>query len=102
MVTVLSLLAAFLLLLQPIGSRVVVALLSIVGCLRVVLLQPIGSRTRERDLERMFDRYGRVADVSIKAGGFAFVSFEDERDAADALYKLQGADLDGARIHIEW
>lgn len=42
------------------------------------------SRTRERDLEYEFDRYGRIYRVDLK-NGFAFVEFEDSRDADDAV-----------------
>lgn len=49
-----------------------------VGCLCV------SSRTRERDLEHEFDRYGRVERVDLK-NGFGFVEFDDPRDADDAI-----------------
>ncbi|KAL6784039.1 SRS10 [Auxenochlorella protothecoides x Auxenochlorella symbiontica] len=43
----------------------------------------------ERDLERLFDRYGRVERVEFKSG-FCFVHYEDIRDAEDAIKDLDG------------
>lgn len=44
---------------------------------------------RERDIEDLFHKYGRIRDISVKKTGrppcFAFVSFEDYRDAKDAV-----------------
>ncbi len=50
----------------------------------------IGHRTREREIEAAFKRYGRVKDVSLK-NGYAFVEFADSRDARDAVDDLDGA-----------
>ena len=40
--------------------------------------------------------------VILYKGSFAFVEFKDERDAEDALRDLQGKDLGGLKIAIEW
>ncbi|KAE9612268.1 putative transcription factor interactor and regulator CCHC(Zn) family [Lupinus albus] len=61
----------------------------------------LSSRTRSRDLERAFSRYGRVQDVNMKQD-FAFVDFSDPRDADDARYHLDGRDFDGSRIIVEF
>ncbi|XP_010558303.1 PREDICTED: serine/arginine-rich splicing factor RS2Z32-like isoform X2 [Tarenaya hassleriana] len=61
----------------------------------------LSSRTRERDLERLFSRYGRVRDVDVKRD-YAFVDFSDPRDADDARYRLDGRDFDGSRIIVEF
>ena len=49
-------------------------------------------RTIERDVERMFDRFGKINEVFIpkdkysgKSRGFAFVRFFDKEDARDAF-----------------
>ncbi|XP_038697681.1 serine/arginine-rich splicing factor RS2Z32-like isoform X2 [Tripterygium wilfordii] len=60
----------------------------------------LSSRTRSRDLERLFSRYGRVRDVDMKRD-YAFVEFSDPRDADDARYSLDGRDFDGSRIIVE-
>ncbi|XP_015877070.1 serine/arginine-rich splicing factor RS2Z32 isoform X2 [Ziziphus jujuba] len=61
----------------------------------------LSSRTRSRDLEDIFSRYGRVRDVDMKRD-FAFVEFSDPRDADDARYGLNGRDFDGSRIIVEF
>uniref|UniRef100_A0A6B2LGK8 RRM domain-containing protein n=1 Tax=Arcella intermedia TaxID=1963864 RepID=A0A6B2LGK8_9EUKA len=55
----------------------------------------------ERDLDELFGRYGTIKRLNHK-GSYAFVTFEDERDAEDAVEALQGHELVGGRINIEW
>ncbi|KAG5083766.1 hypothetical protein AAZX31_19G161700 [Glycine max] len=61
----------------------------------------LSSRTRSRDLERVFSRYGRIRGVDMK-NDFAFVEFSDPRDADDARYSLDGRDVEGSRIIVEF
>ncbi|XAR56124.1 hypothetical protein NMG60_11036471 [Bertholletia excelsa] len=61
----------------------------------------LSSRTRSRDLEDLFSRYGRVRDVDMKRD-YAFVEFSDPRDADDARYGLNGRELHGSRIIVEF
>ncbi|XP_037029917.1 serine-arginine protein 55-like [Bradysia coprophila] len=55
---------------------------------------------RERDLERFFKGYGRTREIFIK-NGYAFVEFENYRDADDAVYELNGKKLLGERVRVE-
>ncbi|XP_035233275.1 serine-arginine protein 55-like [Stegodyphus dumicola] len=55
---------------------------------------------RERDLEKFFKSYGRINGIMIKKG-FAFVEFDDYRDADDAVFELNGKKLLGERVTIE-
>jgi len=60
----------------------------------------LSSRTRERDLEYEFERYGDIRSVSVK-NGFAFVEFRDDRDASDAVRDMDGRSVDGRRLQVE-
>ncbi|KAK4339423.1 hypothetical protein RND71_040885 [Anisodus tanguticus] len=59
--------------------------------------------TRQSELERFFSKYGRIVRVDMKSG-FAFVYFEDERDAADAIRSLDNMPFgyDKRRLSVEW
>jgi len=60
----------------------------------------ISSRTRERDLEYVCKKYGRIRDIAV-LNGFAFVEFVDGYDAEDAIRGLDGFDMDGRRLTFQ-
>ncbi|XP_050934793.1 serine/arginine-rich splicing factor 1B isoform X2 [Lates calcarifer] len=61
---------------------------------------------RSKDVEDLFYKYGSIRDIDLKnrRGGppFAFVQFEDPRDAEDAVYGRDGYDYDGYRLRVEF
>ena len=57
---------------------------------------------RPSELEDIFHRYGRVTRCDIKAGGYGFVEYEDQRDAEDALKACDGMRFADERIVVEW
>jgi len=61
----------------------------------------LGNRTRERDIYDAFSRYGRIVGCDLKYG-FCFVEYDDSRDAEDAVHGMDGRDLDGSRIIVEY
>lgn len=64
---------------------------------------PLDVRTRE--VEDLFYKYGRIRDIDVKLPtrppAFAFVDFEDPRDAQDAIAARNGYDFDGHLLRVE-
>ncbi|XP_039294417.1 serine/arginine-rich splicing factor 7-like [Nilaparvata lugens] len=60
------------------------------------------STTRD-DLEDVFLYYGPIRNVWVARNppGFAFVEFEDKRDAQDAAHKSDGKVIRGHRVRVE-
>ena len=59
--------------------------------------------TSKRDLEREMEGFGPLRDVWVARNppGFAFVVFEDRRDAEDAVRNLNGRRVCGCRVRVE-
>ncbi|KAL6620099.1 hypothetical protein ACP70R_035238 [Stipagrostis hirtigluma subsp. patula] len=60
---------------------------------------------REREVEDLFYKYGHIVDIDLKIPprppGFAFVEFDDPRDAEDAIYGRDGYNFDGHKLRVE-
>ena len=63
----------------------------------------LGSNGSKAELEREFERFGRLHDVWVARNppGFAFVEFDDQRDAEDAVKSLNGSRICGERVRVE-
>ena len=61
-----------------------------------VYIGGLPERAGARDIEKLFEKYGRVRGINIKSG-FAFIEYEDGRDADDAVYDLDGKPFMGER-----
>ncbi|XP_067360220.1 transformer-2 protein homolog alpha isoform X2 [Channa argus] len=65
--------------------------------------------TTERDLREVFSRYGPLAGVNVvydqrtgRSRGFAFVYFERLEDSKEAMERVNGMELDGRRIRVDY
>ena len=65
--------------------------------------------TTERDLCKVFSRYGPLSGVSVvyyqrtgRSRGFAFVYFQRIDDSKEAMERANGMELDGRRIHVDY
>ncbi|XP_042054125.1 serine/arginine-rich splicing factor SR30-like isoform X2 [Salvia splendens] len=60
---------------------------------------------RESEIEDLFHKYGPIVDIDLKTPRrppiFAFVEFEDPRDADDAIRGRDGYNFDGHRLRVE-
>uniref|UniRef100_A0A158R3W7 RRM domain-containing protein n=1 Tax=Syphacia muris TaxID=451379 RepID=A0A158R3W7_9BILA len=56
-----------------------------------------------QELEDAFHRFGRIRKVWVarRPPGFAFIEFEDSRDAEDAVRALDGTRICGVRARVE-
>jgi len=60
---------------------------------------------REKEVDDLFYKYGRIRDISIKGGrggpAFAFLEFSDPRDADDAIYGRDRYRFGGRGLRVE-
>ncbi|XP_029475759.1 serine/arginine-rich splicing factor 10 isoform X2 [Rhinatrema bivittatum] len=74
-----------------------------------LFVRNIADDTRSEELRREFGRYGPIVDVYVpldfytrRPRGFAYVQFEDVRDAEDALHNLDKKWICGRQIEIQF
>lgn len=63
----------------------------------------LGNNASKNELEAAFAKYGPLKNVWVARNppGFAFIEFEDPRDAEDAVRHLDGTRMCGVRIRAE-
>ncbi|XP_066592076.1 serine/arginine-rich splicing factor 7-like [Prorops nasuta] len=68
-----------------------------------VYVGDLGSRATQDELQREFSYYGPLKNVWVARNppGFAFIQFEDGRDAEDAVRALDGRTMCGRRVRVE-
>ncbi|KAG7224021.1 hypothetical protein INR49_015278, partial [Caranx melampygus] len=61
---------------------------------------------QERDIEDLFYKYGKIREIELKNNRgtipFAFVRFEDPRDADDAVYGRNGYGYGDSKLRVEY
>ncbi|KAF2883845.1 hypothetical protein ILUMI_22314 [Ignelater luminosus] len=68
-----------------------------------VYVGDLGNNASKQELEDAFGYYGPLRNVWVARNppGFAFVEFEDPRDAEDAIRGLDGRTICGRRARVE-
>ncbi|XP_014239975.1 RNA-binding protein 1 isoform X1 [Cimex lectularius] len=63
----------------------------------------LGNNASKNELEDVFSKYGPLRNVWVARNppGFAFIEYEDARDAEDAVRALDGTRCCGTRIIVE-
>jgi len=60
---------------------------------------------RSKDIEDLFYKFGKIVFIDLKnqrGPPFAFVEFEDKRDAEDAVHARDGYNYDGYHLRVEF
>jgi arginine/serine-rich splicing factor 4/5/6 len=65
-----------------------------------VFIAKLSNGIREKDLDYEFRKFGTIKNIQLKRG-FAFVEYEDYKDAEDAIKEMDGKKLDGQRIVVQ-
>jgi len=64
------------------------------------------SDIKESEIDDLFYKYGRIREIDLKTPArppaFAFIAFEDYRDAEDAIRGRDGYNFDGYRLRVEF
>lgn len=76
---------------------------------RVIGCFGLSFQTDDRDLKRVFERYGRVDKVKLvtdprtgRSRGFAFIYMANVQDAEEAKERIHGQDIDGSHVRCEY
>jgi len=79
------------------------------GPTTTLYIRNISDRVRYEDLRRLFQKYGKIIDVTIPLDyysgmpkGYCFVEYEDTRDAEEAQYRMDRQRLFGREIEVEF
>ncbi|GBM16957.1 RNA-binding protein Rsf1 [Araneus ventricosus] len=58
---------------------------------------------QKEDLEREFSKFGTLNKVWVARNppGFAFIEFEDDQDANEAIKEMNGATINGSEIRVD-
>lgn len=64
-----------------------------------VILDGLSRNARTNDVEEFFHGFGRIRDINIKAE-HAMITFDDRRDADDAVKRLDGRRLCDERVRV--
>jgi splicing factor, arginine/serine-rich 1 len=60
---------------------------------------------QEREIQDIFSKYGPIATCDVKGGRdggsrFAFVEYDDPRDASESVRAENGQEFDGTRLRV--
>ena len=76
---------------------------------RCIAIFGLSMYTRERELRDIFSHYGSIEDVQVvydkqsgRSRGFGFVYYKNVDDAVKARDRMNGQDLDGRHIRVDF
>jgi arginine/serine-rich splicing factor 4/5/6 len=65
-----------------------------------IFIAKLSSSIREKDLDYEFRRFGNIKNIQLKRG-YAFIEYEDIKDAEDAVKDMDGRKFEGQRIVVQ-
>lgn len=65
-----------------------------------IFVKNLASSTNEDDVAEAFGKFGPIRKIDLKQG-YAFLFFEDNRDAEEAIREMNGAELHGKKLLVE-
>jgi arginine/serine-rich splicing factor 4/5/6 len=65
-----------------------------------VFVAKLSNDVREKDLDYEFRKFGTIKNIQLKRG-YAFIEYEDYKDAEDAIKEMDGKKLEGQRIVVQ-
>ena len=65
-----------------------------------IFIAKLNPLVREKDLDRLFSKYGNIRNILIKSG-YAFIEYLNYKDAEDAVRHMDGKTIEGQRIVVE-
>ncbi len=65
-----------------------------------IFIAKLSPSIRERELEYEFRKFGRIRNLQLKRG-YAFIEFDDYRDADDAIHEMNGRRIMGQKIIVQ-
>jgi len=74
-----------------------------------LFIRNVPDGTRPEELRSMFSKYGPISDVYVPVDyytrrnrGFAYIQFDDPKDAEEAIYNLDRTRLYGRELEVEF
>jgi arginine/serine-rich splicing factor 4/5/6 len=65
-----------------------------------IFIAKLSTNVREKDLEYEFRRYGTIKNVELKRG-YAFIEYENYRDAEEAIRDMDNRRFEGNRLVVQ-
>src|SRR5574343_1808490 len=66
-----------------------------------IFVKNLSSKTQENDMHKLFASVGKISDIILK-NNFAFIQYESERDAKDAVRTYHNYRLHGNPLIVEF
>lgn len=65
-----------------------------------IFVAKLASGVREKDIDYEFRRFGTIKNVQLKRG-YAFIEYDDYKDAEEAIKEMDGRKFEGQRIVVQ-